>query len=1027
MPRMEVLSAVEREEFDSPPTFTFAQQQHYFDPSLDVIRTLKRQRTPTHQVYFLVSYGYFLATHRFYPSALFRESDIQYVTRIIGLDVQQLQLWSYVKPTQTRHRHLIRTLCQFRRCDHVARQYLTAEVQRLVKQHWAPRHLFVRLVEQLSAKRIEIPGSGYLSRLIATTMTQYRLMLARRLRAQLTPAMREGLAALLNPSVEPMGSARYRLGQLKRLSQSTKPTKVQIRLKDLEEMQTLYQLLTPVLPVLNLPQAGIIEYATITLKLDLFDLVRRTEPDRLLHLFTFAIHHYFRLHDNLVDVFLSVLPSLLSSVQREHMEHCYEKREAQSRSLTTLLTILETDVLTAFKTIKRIAESSTLSDRDKIQRIQTVFAARQTPQQQLVETMTPLKASVEEMRHQDAYYTVLERRSLRLQARLMPILKHLPWQGTDQALLAAIRYVKTPKGDWGREAPKRFLTATERKAVSPPAQAFRVSLYKALLFIHVQQGIKAGTLYLNQSYKYRALEDYLLSREQWQQHRQEYLKQAGLQAFTNPHTVLHTLETHLQRQYVTTNEHILAQQNAHVSQKADASFVVRTPAQPMVNTEALSTFFPGRQYIALTEILATVDRLTHFLSEFKHGHYQPRESRPPTRAFLAGVLGLGCGIGVRKLARISWHVQEGQVEHTVHWYFTPTTVRAANDRILQMVEQLPLPDIYRRSEDVLQTSSDGQKFEVPAESLNANFSYKYFGKGQGVSVYSFIDERHLLFYSTVLSAAERESAYVLDGLLYQDGLPSTIHSTNTHGYSELVFGAMHLLGFAYAPRIKNFQRQRLYAFKELRRHARYAAFALKPHGTINTDLICEHWDDILRFVATLKLRITTPSALFRRLNSYSAQHLLYRALKAFGQILKSMFLLRYFDEVELRQQITQQLNKVEQSHRFARALSVGTPREFLSVEKDEQEIEEGCKRLIKNAVTCWNYVYLSKRLMQTADPTHQHLFLEAIRHGSPISWQHVNLLGEYDFSDARLEDSVGIFPATWLTENQSWLREALER
>jgi len=63
--------------------------------------------------------------------------------------------------------------------------------------------------------------------------------------------------------------------------------------------------------------------------------------------------------------------------------------------------------------------------------------------------------------------------------------------------------------------------------------------------------------------------------------------------------------------------------------------------------------------------------------------------------------------------------------------------------------------------------------------------------------------------------------------------------------------------------------------------------------------------------------------------------------------------------VELRQQITQQLNKVERSHGFARWLSVGTPQEFLSVDKEAQEVEEGCKPLIKNGVICWNYVYLS--------------------------------------------------------------------
>lgn len=301
----------------------------------------------------------------------------------------------------------------------------------------------------------------------------------------------------------------------------------------------------------------------------------------------FVVHHYYRLHDNLVDVFLQVLPSLLNSVQREHMEQCYATRDTQSKSLNALLTILETDVLTTFKTIKRLAESSTLTDREKIRRIRAIFTAHHTPQQQLATVLPPLKASVEETQSKDTYYAALEARSLRLQARLMPILKRLPWQGTDPALLAAIRHVQTHKGSLGHDAPKQFLPPTERKAISPPDRSWRVSLYKALLFIHVQQGIKAGTLYIEPSYKYRALEDYLLSREQWAQHRQTYLKQAGLEDFTNPHTVLQQLETHLHGQYVTTNEHLLRQQNTHVRQKTATKLIVRTPPQPTVNTDSL--------------------------------------------------------------------------------------------------------------------------------------------------------------------------------------------------------------------------------------------------------------------------------------------------------------------------------------------------------------------------------------------------------------------------------------------------------
>lgn len=71
---------------------------------------------------------------------------------------------------------------------------------------------------------------------------------------------------------------------------------------------------------------------------------------------------------------------------------------------------------------------------------------------------------------------------------------------------------------------------------------------------------------------------------------------------------------------------------------------------------------------------------------------------------------------------------------------------------------------------------------------------------------------------------------------------------------------------------------------------------------------------------------------------------------------------------------------------------------------------EACKRLIKNCIICWNYLYLSQQLAELDDPASRAALLEAVRHGSAVSWQHLNLLGEYDFSEARLEDTVGIKP-----------------
>ncbi len=243
-----------------------------------------------------------------------------------------------------------------------------------------------------------------------------------------------------------------------------------------------------------------------------------------------------------------------------------------------------------------------------------------------------------------------------------------------------------------------------------------------------------------------------------------------------------------------------------------------------------------------------------------------------------------------------------------------------------------------------------------------------------------------------------------------DVVKSDIHSTDTHGYSEAIFAVTHLLSFSYAPRIKNLKKQTLYTFKS-RKKSDHPEWKIKPDKYINRDIIEETWDDILRLIATIKLKETTASEIFHRLNSYSKQHRLYQGLKAFGQIIKSDFILRYIDDVELRQAVEKQLNKIELANRFTRAVAVGDPRGFSQGEKEEQEISESCNRLIKNAIICWNYLYLSDKLAWLEKhPEQREILLSSIANHSVMSWAHINLLGEYDFSDEKLKDSFNIRP-----------------
>ena len=1014
MPRMNVLNSLEQSAFESPPLFNSAERKRCFDFPLALQGIATSLRSPINQVCFLTSCGYFRATRRFYPTRAFHPRDLAFVAERCSISMDAVRLEDYSKETIARHRQLILEFYGFRTFTLAGSALLGPEIKRLVRAQVKPKTIFARSIDLLVREKVEVPGYFPLATLILRAINQHSREMVATIKHLLTPETQAFLDSLMvqeaaDPTADPGKTSAYRLTAWKKLSQSTKPTAVKERVADLSLIESSYRALQPLLDGLALSPDAIQYYAHSVIRSEIFQLTRRDERNRYLHLVAFVAHQHYRLQDNLVAVLLTSVQRLQNTATRQHKEQCYTRREQHHESLKALVGYLDSGVVEMLAAIKTLTQDGTLTDEEKVRRIRSVLDSRMIPEPMDAKALGELKTNVLAELDDDDYYTFLSAQSVRAQNRVGPILKAVTFlaEPSAQDLLMAMTYYQDQDGAIDKRAPVGFLTPRELAAVTRD-NTFRVSLYKALLFIHVQSGLKSGTLNLQHSYKYRPLDAYLIDRDRWQRDKGALIARAGLQEFVDPHRVLAQLDEALTQQYGLTNAHIATGQNPYIK-FTKTGFTVATPKQEASHAGPLQQYFPNRDVVPLLELLATVNRHTGWMEEFQHWQHRYHHGERPDRAVYAGLIALGCAIGLPKMARISHPVSEAELDNTVNWYFSLDNLVAANDRVLALMDRLELPNLQRRTPGRLHTSSDGQKFEVPVDSLNSNYSFKYFGRDQGVSVYTFRDERDLLWHSTVFSAAERESAYVIDGLLKNDVVKSDIHSTDAFGYSEAIFAASFLVGVAYAPRFKNLKRQRRYLFRS-RKNVGQSEWRIKPDAYRDTDLIIAQWDDILRFIATIKLKETTASDIFRRLNSYSKQHGLYQALKAFGQIPKSLFILRYIDEPELRMSIEKVLNGIEHVHRFTRAVSVGSPREFLNAEKEDQKLAEACKRLIKNCIVCWNYLYLSQQFAAIDDPAKREEFIQALRHGSAASWRHVNLLGEYDFSDERLKDSVGIKP-----------------
>ena len=294
-------------------------------------------------------------------------------------------------------------------------------------------------------------------------------------------------------------------------------------------------------------------------------------------------------------------------------------------------------------------------------------------------------------------------------------------------------------------------------------------------------------------------------------------------------------------------------------------------------------FYPKDYYVSIFEVLHTINRYTQFTGALKHRMAHHQQATLPTTVNFATLIGWGCNLGLYHMAKTS-SVPLRELERATNWYFTPKNLALASDRIEALMHQLPVAGLLREAEpgrpdEVYRSSSDGQKYTLALDSIHANYSAKYFGRDKGITVYSFIHEHYPVFYTTVFSADDYEAWYVLDGLLYNAmTMPtSQIHSTDTHGVTDLNFALTYLLGIVFQPRIKGFNKATMYGTPDVT-IPMSAEYTLAIGRPVNLRLIAEQWDTILRLLATLKLNHALPSTLLRRLTSYANHHPLHQAL-----------------------------------------------------------------------------------------------------------------------------------------------------
>lgn len=993
MRQIEVLPAYEAKQFDSTPVFNSEERKSFFTLSPELLVIIVRSNE-LNKIGLVLQHGYFKATGKFYKSENYRRADIHYVAKILNIKFTGVLDKQYSNSTRNNHKRTILDLLGYALFSKHKRVFQESVSEYVAKQ-MHPRKILFALVDQLRSRKIEIPNYDSFARYITEEFNEFENTQLQKLNSILT----ESQLKALNQLTETDGKSYRRpmLVDLKNISQSVEPGRIKDSVRGFMIIKKIHQELSSAITTLNLSSEAMRYYGVWVIKAKVTQINKMvTDPERYLYLLSFIEHQFKMWQDTLIEVLLKCIKSQLNHVEKSVQQLNNLSLPEKNQLATSVLKGYENTKLSV-NMVRNVVYDESLSSDVKVEKVKKIIDKKPSIEEERQSNdAVALKQKIADEQHNKCFFNVLLKLSVKLQNRVAGIIKYLGFvvHDSETDLCEALEYYQS--NQTSKSSPIEFLNALEYKVIHQD-DAFNTSMYKAIFYVKIYNAIKSGALSLLKSYRYMPIESYLIEKEAWDKNKNKILKQTDLQAFQDIDKILIRLQT-LDQRFYEVNQRIKDKINKYVVTRPNGEITTYTPATPKPDYESIVSLIGNDTYVPILQMMLDTNEAVKFTNNFTHHKIKGSKATPQDEMFFAGIFALGSNIGMHKLASTATGISYNTLVNTVKWYFSLGNLHAVNNAITDYMNRLWLPNQFKKEKALLHTSSDGQKRCVSAESLNANYSYKYFGHGKGSNVYTFIDERGILFYETVFSSSERDAAYVIDGLLHNDNFKSDMHSTDTHGYSEIVFAISYLLDISFAPRIRDIASVSLVSFSKIIGDLESKEYPVRPKNYVNTRLIIDNWDSILRLIATIKLREHKASNIIKRLSLYTRQHPLLSAIKEFGRIIKSSFILEYIDDVKLRQIIEKQLNKGELANKFSSAVSFANNQEIMQVDQENQEIAIMCKTIIQNIIILWNYLELTKLIIRSDKDIKEQIMCN-ILNASILTWRHVNLLGTYDFSN----------------------------
>lgn len=705
------------------------------------------------------------------------------------------------------------------------------------------------------------------------------------------------------------------------------------------------------------------------------------ESKRLVCVFSLIRTMQIRTRDQLGEMFLRRMGTIRKRAKDELAQLLVEQRSKFENVVITLGDVIEV--------IQREAD-----DRAAGSEIRKMFSKK---------PIAAMQQFVEEVKtYQDSNYLPLLWKHYCGQRPILFRMLHLLELETtagDKALMAAVDILRDSqkmKRAWlGNDidlsfAPPRWRELTLQETGNGIKEVNR-QLFEVCVFMHIADSLRSGDMAINGSEEFEDYRKHLLPMDECEKLIPEHCKKIGVPATAK--AFVESLQKQLIKEAKKLDDKFPEKSDDVILDDSGRPVVRRGEARPIPESalrlrEQITSLMPQRHVI---ECLENVEHWINFTRHFRPISGNDPKLKDAASRYLMTVFAMGCNLGPSQAAR---HFRGRGRDVTAHML----SIVNRRHMSLEMLEeaQRELNEVYlklwlpQRWGDGSTVAADGTQYDFFDDNLLAGFHFRY--RKTGAVAYRHVADNYIAVFRHFIGPGIWEAVWVIEALM-NSGLtvePDTVHS-DTQGQSAAVFTFAHLFGVNLMPRIRNWKDLRL-----LRPSAktRYEHIDKLFTEVADWKLIEESWDDLMQVTMSIVTGRISSARLLRKLGSYSKRNRLYYAAKALGEVIRTIYLLKWIGSRELRQEVTANTNKMESYNGFAKWVMFGGD-VIANNDPDEQQKRLRYNDLVASTLILQNAVDMTEAIEKLR--SRQKVSDEDLSFLSPYLVEHIMRFGKYRF------------------------------